>query len=167
MFNPQCVRPNRTVSNYTTKFCSFFSFSSTFRKPKKMAVECSTSVFAANWVINSSIPINRLLKMYYIIKLYYFVAVLSLTYTPILPTFFKNKKRWQNKKRKKSFFISMVFVSTTGWIYKTCDWLLMCDTDYISWTLSSYFSEPTNEFWLRFKVRLIAMLYFDRNNWLW
>jgi len=29
--------------------------------------------------------------MYYIIKLYYFVAVLSLTYTPILPTFFKNK----------------------------------------------------------------------------
>jgi len=61
----------------------------------------------------------------------------------------------------------MVFVSTTGWIYKTCDWLLMCDTDYISWTLSSYFSEPTNEFWLRFKVRLIAMLYFDRNNWLW
>ena len=30
--------------------------------------------------------------MYDIIKLYYFVAVLSLTYTPILPTFFKNKK---------------------------------------------------------------------------
>ena len=27
--------------------------------------------------------------MYYIIKLCYFVAVLSLTYTPILPTFFK------------------------------------------------------------------------------
>ena len=36
--------------------------------------------------------------MYYIIKLYYVVAVLSLTYTPILPTFFKNNKRWQNKK---------------------------------------------------------------------
>ena len=29
--------------------------------------------------------------MYYIIKLYYFVAVLWLTYTPILPTFLKNK----------------------------------------------------------------------------
>jgi len=55
--------------------------------------------------------------MYYIIKLYYFVAVLSLTYTPILPTYFKNKKtlpnknvkkrkkRDQNKKRKKSFYV--------------------------------------------------------------
>jgi len=53
--------------------------------------------------------------MYYINKLYYFVAVLSLTYTPILPTFFniknvdkiktlKNvKKREQNKKRKNRF----------------------------------------------------------------
>ena len=30
--------------------------------------------------------------MYYIIKLYYFVAVLSLTYTPILPTFFLKYK---------------------------------------------------------------------------
>jgi len=29
--------------------------------------------------------------MYYIIKLYYFVAVLSPTYTPILPTFLKIK----------------------------------------------------------------------------
>jgi len=29
---------------------------------------------------------------------HYFVAVLSLAYTPILPTFFKNKKRNQNKK---------------------------------------------------------------------
>ena len=26
MFNPQCLRPNRTASNYTTKFCSFFLF---------------------------------------------------------------------------------------------------------------------------------------------
>ena len=33
------------------------------------------------------------MKMYDIIKLYYFVAVLSLTCTLILPTFFKNKKR--------------------------------------------------------------------------
>ena len=41
--------------------------------------------------------------MYHIIKLCYFVAVLSLrpTYTSILPTFFKNKKRWQNKKTLK------------------------------------------------------------------
>jgi len=70
-----------------------FFFFVNIQKTQKMAVECSTSVFAANWVINSSIPINRLLKMYYIIKLYYFVAVLSLTYTPILPTFFLNKKR--------------------------------------------------------------------------
>jgi len=29
--------------------------------------------------------------MYYIIKPYYFVAVLSLTYTPILPAFLKIK----------------------------------------------------------------------------
>ena len=45
------------------------------------------------WVINSSVPINRLFKNVLFIKLYYFVAVLSLTYMPILPTFFKNKKR--------------------------------------------------------------------------
>jgi len=50
--------------------------------------------------------------MYYIIKLHYFVAVLSLTYTPILPTFLKiknvDKIKYKNvtiiKKRKKSFF---------------------------------------------------------------
>jgi len=29
--------------------------------------------------------------MYYIIKLYYIVAILSLTYTPILPAFLKIK----------------------------------------------------------------------------
>jgi len=43
--------------------------------------------------------------MYCIIKLYYFVEVLSLTYTPILPMFFKNKKNVDKiksvKKRKK------------------------------------------------------------------
>ena len=57
--------------------------------------------------------------MYYIIKLYYFVAVLSLTYTPILPTFLKNKKNVDKiknvkkrknvtkiKKRKKRFYIN-------------------------------------------------------------
>ena len=42
-------------------------------------------------------PLNSTLlyltgKRKIIIKPYYFVAVLSLTYTPILPTFFKNKK---------------------------------------------------------------------------
>jgi len=52
--------------------------------------------------------------MYYIIKLYYFVAVLSLTYMPILPTFCKNKKvdkinnvkkRDQYKRRENVFYI--------------------------------------------------------------
>ena len=40
--------------------------------------------------------------MYYIIKLYYFV--LSLTYTPILPTFLKNKKvdKIKNVKKRKT-----------------------------------------------------------------
>ena len=37
--------------------------------------------------------------MYYIIKPYYFVAVLSLTYTPILPTFLKIKNVDKIKKR--------------------------------------------------------------------
>jgi len=51
--------------------------------------------------------------MYYIIKLYYFVAVLSLTYTPILPTFLKIKifERIKNvtkiKNVKKNVFTSM------------------------------------------------------------
>jgi len=36
-----------------------------------MSVECSTSVFAAHSILHS--------------RKYYFVAVLSLTYTPILP----------------------------------------------------------------------------------
>ena len=55
--------------------------------------------------------------MYYIIKVYYFVVVLSLTYTPILPTFFKNKnvdkiKTVKNvtkifKKRKKNVFLHL------------------------------------------------------------
>jgi len=32
VFNPQCLRPNRTASNYTTKFCSFFSCSENQKK---------------------------------------------------------------------------------------------------------------------------------------
>ena len=38
--------------------------------------------------------------MYYIIKLYYFVAVLSLTYTPILPTFFLKIKNVDKIKKR-------------------------------------------------------------------
>jgi len=72
-----------------------------------MSVECSTSVF-------------------YIIKLYYFVAVLSLTYTPILPTFFKNKnvdkiknvKNVKNvtriKKNVKNVFLHQLCYAATG-----------------------------------------------------
>ena len=35
MFNPQCLRPNRTASNYTTKFCSFFLFCQHSENQKK------------------------------------------------------------------------------------------------------------------------------------
>ena len=61
MFNPQCLRP------------------------KQNCIELHY------WVINSSVTINRLLKMYYIIKLYYFVAVLSLTYAYFVNVFLKIK----------------------------------------------------------------------------
>jgi len=41
--------------------------------------------------------------MYYIVKLYYFVAVFSLTYTPILPFFkIKNVDKIKKLKRKKT-----------------------------------------------------------------
>jgi len=102
VFNPQYLRPNRTASNYTTKFCNFFSVSSTFRKPKKLSVECSTSVVAAHWILHPrkyNCAIYLHLWEYYRIQRdckscstalnrRYFVAVFSLTYTPILPTFF-------------------------------------------------------------------------------
>jgi len=52
-----------------------------------MSVECSASAFAAHWIILSR-NLWEKWKLYYIIKLYYFVAVFSLLYTPILPTFF-------------------------------------------------------------------------------
>ena len=74
--------------------------SPTFRKPKNVFVRI-TSVFAAHWILHSR-NLRGKWKMYYIIKLYYFVAVLSLTYTPILPTFFLNKKNVDKIKKLKT-----------------------------------------------------------------
>jgi len=103
--NPKCLRPNRTASNYTTKFCSFFLFRQ-LSESQKMSVECSTSVFAAHWILHSR-NLREKWKMYYIIKLYYFVAVLSLTYTPICQRFLKIKNVTKMKNVKNVFYINV------------------------------------------------------------
>ena len=83
MFNPQCLRFNKTASNYTTEFCSFFLFRQ-HSENQKMSVECSTSVFVAHWILHSH-NLQEKWKLYYIIKLYYFVAVFFVFVSTIFP----------------------------------------------------------------------------------